>query len=295
VVDATFEDGAHQIIGLVVAFLVVTRVSTAYSRYWEARTALSRMLHQARQLASHASNYSRFDTSARGDQWRNLLRKRLVRVVEAAIEVTESPEKAVKLVTNTIPQDEKARAKDPMQLITYVHAAISMQKEFLKKPFIIHKEVRLHQFALDFTDAYDDLTMCSSTPYPFPTAQMTRAFLFVWLFTLPLSMVHETDDILSRSFITFFVTYGFFGLEFVSIELDDPFGDDANDIETAELSKITIAAIESILDFPFVLQTGKRLVEFFDHDDRSISASETTSEFPLKKTLELEKRNQSFN
>ena len=39
----------------------------------------------------------------------------------------------------------------------------------------------------------------------------------------------DTNERLQIATIVFFVTYGFLGLEYVSIELDDPFGDDPND------------------------------------------------------------------
>jgi len=35
----------------------------------------------------------------------------------------------------------------------------------------------------------------------------------------------------------FFVTYGFLGLEYVSIELDDPFGDDDNDFDNLGMAQ----------------------------------------------------------
>lgn len=37
--------------------------------------------------------------------------------------------------------------------------------------------------------------------------------------------------------VVFFITYGFLGLEYVSIELDDPFGDDPNDFKTLRMAQ----------------------------------------------------------
>ena len=38
--------------------------------------------------------------------------------------------------------------------------------------------------------------------------------------------------------LIFFITYGFVGLEYVSMELDDPFGDDPNDFDVRGLSEV---------------------------------------------------------
>lgn len=152
-----------------------------------------------------------------------------------------------------------------MELATYVHAAISLQKKYLKEPFIIHKEMKLHQYMLNFNDSYHELTKFSATPYPFPTAQMTRIFLFVWMYSLPFALVHDANEPFSLVVVTFFITYGFFGLEFVSIELDDPFGDDPNDMELKKLSMVVLEGMKADLEFPHLVDGGnKERVSFSD-------------------------------
>lgn len=72
-----------------------------------------------------------------------------------------------------------------------------------------------------------------TTPVPFPLIQMTRTIVLVYVFTLP--MVFLKDDAVNLMYehcvLVFLLTYGFVGLELVSIELDDPFGNDDNDFE----------------------------------------------------------------
>lgn len=75
--------------------------------------------------------------------------------------------------------------------------------------------------------------------FPFPMVQMTRTFLFFWVYSLPLVLVGVSDETDDRFYsihdaievllIMFFCTYGFLGLEYVCVELDDPYGDDPND------------------------------------------------------------------
>jgi len=58
---------------------------------------------------------------------------------------------------------------------------------------------------------------------------MTRTFLFFWVFSLPMVLINDNDQIVEVLVLMFFCTYGFLGLEYVSMELDDPYGDDPND------------------------------------------------------------------
>ena len=63
----------------------------------------------------------------------------------------------------------------------------------------------------------------------FQLVQMTRGFLFFWVYTLPLVLLVDYR-LWSSLLIVILVTFGFVGIEYVSMALDDPFGDDTNDV-----------------------------------------------------------------
>ena len=60
---------------------------------------------------------------------------------------------------------------------------------------------------------------------------MARTFLFLYVFTIPFVMLGDASSDVAHCCVVFLITYGFFGLEIVAIDLDDPFGDDANDFD----------------------------------------------------------------
>eukprot|EP00549_Striatella_unipunctata_P025275 CAMPEP_0118716282 /NCGR_PEP_ID=MMETSP0800-20121206/27402_1 /TAXON_ID=210618 ORGANISM="Striatella unipunctata, Strain CCMP2910" /NCGR_SAMPLE_ID=MMETSP0800 /ASSEMBLY_ACC=CAM_ASM_000638 /LENGTH=133 /DNA_ID=CAMNT_0006622661 /DNA_START=115 /DNA_END=513 /DNA_ORIENTATION=- len=101
----------------------------------------------------------------------------------------------------------------------------------------VNEELRILGFVTDFMKAFHNLHYAITTPFPFPLVQMCRTFLFVWVFTLPLCLVKNLNiHIVQVCVIMFFITYGFLGLEYVSMELDDPFGDDPNDFDDMGLA-----------------------------------------------------------
>jgi predicted membrane chloride channel (bestrophin family) len=69
-----------------------------------------------------------------------------------------------------------------------------------------------------------------TTPFPFPLVQMARTFLFFYVYTMPFALLSVVNKPIEDICLSFIVTYGFVGIEFVSIELDDPFGEDPNDL-----------------------------------------------------------------
>ena len=99
-----------------------------------------------------------------------------------------------------------------------------------------NEETKLLDFVAEFLTAFSGLYKTITTPMPMPLVQMNKIFLFVWLFTLPLTLCHtEMSHIIDSPVVTmivvFMTTFGFMGLEFVSMELSDPFGNDPSDFD----------------------------------------------------------------
>jgi hypothetical protein len=89
----------------------------------------------------------------------------------------------------------------------------------------------LLHFVTTFIEAFHGFRVLVFTPYPFPLVQMTRMFLFFWVYSLPLVLVEEMNSLWDTVIIISLITFGFVGTEYVSMALDDPFGDEANDID----------------------------------------------------------------
>ena len=75
---------------------------------------------------------------------------------------------------------------------------------------------------------------------------MGRTFVFVWAFTLPFAIVQDISNIYAACCALFFITFGFIGIELVSIELDDPFGDDPNDLDVMAMAQVRDVVCVSI-------------------------------------------------
>mmetsp|Transcript_16229 Transcript_16229/g.21237 ORF Transcript_16229/g.21237 Transcript_16229/m.21237 type:complete len:497 (-) Transcript_16229:57-1547(-) len=98
-----------------------------------------------------------------------------------------------------------------------------------ERPWHVNESLKLMALVSDFVAAYHELKKLVCTPFPFPLIQMTRTFLFFWVFTLPMVLAENNDQPYEVLVLMFFITYGFLGLEYVNMELDDPYGNDPND------------------------------------------------------------------
>uniref|UniRef100_A0A7S3P5P1 Bestrophin homolog n=1 Tax=Amphora coffeiformis TaxID=265554 RepID=A0A7S3P5P1_9STRA len=102
-------------------------------------------------------------------------------------------------------------------------------KIFAQRDWHVNETLKLLAITSQFMSAYHGLKKLAVTPFPFPLIQLNRIFLFAWCFSLPLVLIHDNDTMVETLVLVFFTTFGFMGLEYANIELDDPFGDDPND------------------------------------------------------------------
>ena len=93
-----------------------------------------------------------------------------------------------------------------------------------------NEEIRLLDFVGEFLHHFHTLRKLMVTPVPFPMVNMSKIILFLWVFTVPFAVCHydfKMGTIVPAAMI-FLITFGFVGLEYVSMELSDPFGDDVS-------------------------------------------------------------------
>jgi predicted membrane chloride channel (bestrophin family) len=273
----------HSFMAIMVSFLVVTRANITYARYMESRQYLSDCYRNCRELVQHVCILTLFEDSPSAQEWRRKVAYQtilLLRVTMAAIEFRslsintwDVTDENLELLTPTTPAhrrlvsvmpsaltpqnqriskwahgertmaDENFRA--PIVLAYNLRQAILVQRngEYLEKRMHVNEELKILGFVSDYVTAFHGLKKLITAPFPFPLVQMTRTFLFFWVFSLPLVLVHAIPQPVQVMVIMFFVTYGFLGLEYVSMELDDPFGDDPNDFDDLGMAEIVFEDI----------------------------------------------------
>lgn len=93
----------------------------------------------------------------------------------------------------------------------------------------------MYAFLNTYMDGYYGMHKFMTTPVPFPLIQMTSTFLWFYIFTVPFALLNADDNSFLAAFahclVVFILTYGFMGMDFVSIEMDDPFGEGENDFK----------------------------------------------------------------
>jgi len=103
-------------------------------------------------------------------------------------------------------------------------------------PLEVPQEMKLLSSVDQCVSAFSGIRKFNSTPVPFPLIQMSRTFLFLYLYTVPFVFLPDNSSVYAHCFAIFLLTYGFMGLETVAIALDDPFGKSSNRIPVLSFS-----------------------------------------------------------
>eukprot|EP00746_Dinoflagellata_sp_MGD_P146259 gnl/MRDRNA2_/MRDRNA2_78761_c0_seq1.p1 gnl/MRDRNA2_/MRDRNA2_78761_c0~~gnl/MRDRNA2_/MRDRNA2_78761_c0_seq1.p1 ORF type:complete len:530 (+),score=50.78 gnl/MRDRNA2_/MRDRNA2_78761_c0_seq1:76-1665(+) len=81
----------------------------------------------------------------------------------------------------------------------------------------------------------DNALKISHTLFPFPYAQMTTVLLLLHALLMPLVVSHYCNNFLLVAIFTFVPVFCFWSLNFIACEIEQPFGDDVNDLPVADM------------------------------------------------------------
>jgi predicted membrane chloride channel (bestrophin family) len=278
-VDLGFTDKGHSLMTLFVSFLIVSRVSISLGRYNESRAHLGKMYREARELVQNLVVFTKVDQSESAKQYRNDVAYDISIMLRMAMAVIDFPETNLPcwelpelggkpkefIMTNLKIADvcrqgskgqehgAESNMRVPIQMSYYLREQIFAINDYLETT-----EIGAWQFgkmfgSIDsFMGGYYGIRKFITTPFPFPLVQMARTFMFIYLETLPFALLDTVaDSMYVHMAIVFLVTYGFVGLETVSIELDNPFGNDENDFDN--LGMAVVSKKRGITNFEMVL------------------------------------------
>mmetsp|Transcript_20080 Transcript_20080/g.43293 ORF Transcript_20080/g.43293 Transcript_20080/m.43293 type:complete len:447 (+) Transcript_20080:282-1622(+) len=264
IADLTFHSSVgHSFMGLLVSFLIVSRSKISYDRFMDFRRHLAASYRACRELAQATAVYTYQTQTENAAWWRQQVCFRtilLLRVTMDALLWSSTKREAwedeyfkfnreqdgedidddgsdvsvhffnVRKLSHGRRSmiDENFRA--PVSFAHLLKQIIMEHPHYLGYKMPVNEYRDLVGFVTTFVDAFHSFRVLVFTPYPFPLVQMTRAFLFFWVYTLPMVLLKDYR-VWSSVLIVVLVSFGFIGIEYVSMALDDPFGDDANDVD----------------------------------------------------------------
>lgn len=240
--SVSFGTTAHTIVGLALGLLLVFRTNTAYDRYWEGRQQLEQLGCAARNFAIRAQSV----VPREEVEYRQLLARLLVGYVFAVKEYLRDGIRPEHL--QPLPEEARQRALRFSNPANGILSLLSDEsRRLVKESWIAPPEY--NAFAGDITQFQASLRALERirmTPIPFAYVNQLKVFMLLYFLTLPFALAANFGW--GTVVAVVFIAYALVGIEEIGVEIEDPFGDDPNDLPTDALCLSIQHDVEEVLE-----------------------------------------------
>ncbi len=231
----------HSLLGFAISMLLVFRTNTAYDRWWEGRKLWGSLINNSRNFAIKLNVM----LSPENIHARTFF-KQAIPLYAAALKRHLLKE------TTQFELDEKPHPKLP-ELNSHNHLPNKIADSILSEIFKLHQQKEINDTQLlmlnnewqSFTDICGACERIKNTPIPYSYSAFIKKFIFLYVITMPFGFA------LTLGFytipVTIFIFYILASLELIAEEIEDPFGNDSNDLPMEKISENIKRNIQDIL------------------------------------------------
>jgi ion channel-forming bestrophin family protein len=199
----------HTLLGFVISMLLVFRTNTAYDRWWEGRKVWGALINTSRNL------YIKFNNN----------------VVNTAInlQLNNAVANFANALKNHLRKDKHIHA-------TTKHEPLAIANEIYKQVVVLNKTAQLNdtqfltlnndiQLLMDYTGMCERI---KNTPIPYIYNMFIKKFIFIYTMSMPFALAFNLSYV--GIVVTVLMFYVLASLETIAEEIEDPFGNDSNDL-----------------------------------------------------------------
>lgn len=212
----------HSILGFVLSMLLVFRTNTAYERWWEGRKIWGSVVNNSRNLSLKLSAFVSLKSDK--DDLRTLITNYIFSF-KNHLRNKYNQEEFTPVGELTLSRFAEANhkpniiAKELYKKIQFLYNEKGITNEHL---IILNEELK------SFTDNCGACERIKNTPIPYSYSIFLKKMIFLYIISLPVFFGSEYG--FTTVPITMIVLYVFASIELIAEEIEDPFGDDDNDL-----------------------------------------------------------------
>ncbi|BBL69681.1 bestrophin family protein [Methylogaea oryzae] len=209
----------HSLLGLVISLLLVFRTNTAYERWWEGRRQWGALVNASRNLALKLDAF--------------LPKGHDSRAVLAGLMGDYAQTLAHHLRGRLPPGVSMPAGHGPNQLAARLLGELN--RLYRQGDISGEQLLCLNGDITAFTDVCGACERIQKTPIPYSYSLFLKKFIFAYIVSMPFCFVpqfHYWSVLLAT-----FMFYVLASLELIAEEVENPFGDDANDLPTEQIAE----------------------------------------------------------
>lgn len=231
----------HSLLGFVISMLLVFRTNTAYDRWWEGRKQWGTLMNVSRNLAMKMDTLLGEENEMERQFFKAMIPnfafslKNHLRKTYIPDELEETP---------AFPKAEiNAQEHVPLQLSSALFGRIHALQ---KKGSLLPEHLLLLNAEIDaLMNICGACERIRNTPIPFSYSSFLKKFIAIYCASMPLGYVFSLHYLVIPFVV--FVFYILGSLEVIAEEIEDPFGEDANDLPTDTICRNIRISVNQVL------------------------------------------------
>lgn len=226
----------HSLLGFVISLLLVFRTNTAYDRWWEGRKQWGALVNNSRNFAVKLSGILEHKDD-------KLFFRKTVPYYAYVLNLHLKDEKISQELFEEFNINVEHKKHKPNQVAKLLFKKLN---ELRKENKITNEQLLiLNPEITSFLDICGACERIKNTPIPFSYSVFLKKFIFFYVMTLPFGYVFSLGYYTIP--VVIFIFYVLASLELIAEEIEDPFGNDENDLPTERIAENIKKNIEEIL------------------------------------------------
>ncbi|WP_264551039.1 bestrophin family protein [Flavobacterium sp. N2038] len=226
----------HGILGFVISLLLVFRTNTAYDRWWEARKLWGGLVNNSRNFAIKLSAILKDEND------RKFFRKFIPAYASILYKHLNNSDTAKQLFEDVdLELDHHKHKPNQVKRMMYhkINDLYDAKKISGDQLIILNAEL------VAFTDICGACERIKNTPIPYSYSAFIKKFIFFYIMTLPFGYSLSLGYYVVP--VVVFIFYVLASLELIAEEIEDPFGDDENDLPIKKISENIKKHVEELI------------------------------------------------
>lgn len=226
----------HSTLGFVISLLLAYRINSAYDRWWEGRKLWGALVNNSRNLAIKLSVILK-------DEKDLVYFRKLIPSYASMLDKHLKDEETSMLLFDDVDLAINHHKHRPNQIAKMLFQKINdlyvMHKISGDQLIILNTEIQ------SFTDVCGACERIKNTPIPYSYSAFIKKFIFLFILTLPFAYVFTLGYYVIP--VISFIFYVLASIELISEEIEEPFGNDDNDLPIAKIAQNIKKHVEEIL------------------------------------------------
>lgn len=232
-------NGAFSGFTMILGFALVFRTSQCYSRFHQCSTSASKMRSQLQEAASNLIAFSTINKESQeeAEKFRQTLLRLFSLLHACALEAVTEADKSDFPVL-----DMDSISYDDQQMLAHFSGKLRVALVYQWILTLVVQNIngllqvpppiltRVFQELEGSMVEFNAITQLIEVPFPFPYAQATALLVTLYSIVTPAVVLFWTSGPIWASISTFICLIGMYSLELIACEIEQPFGDDPNDL-----------------------------------------------------------------